>query len=223
VSSEHWIDHLSKSLLRGASRRRVLEGVSALSTALLLNAPRDSDAKGRKKRRKEKGGKGGKGGSGGKTPADPIPEPPDPCDGRCGNGLTCCDGLCVDLFEDRDNCDACGHFCPYGEKCVSGKCVCKADGNHEICNGRCIETANDSENCGGCGKKCDAWESCRNSECRHPECFLKDTKACLYQTGAGPVLACIPVEDHCCDGYSCPSWSACCGNVTCASHDGSCS
>jgi hypothetical protein len=49
------------------------------------------------------GGSGNIGGAGGSTP----PEcPPD-----CGPGLVCCNGTCVNLGNDVDNCGACGVAC----------------------------------------------------------------------------------------------------------------
>lgn len=54
-----------------------------------------------------------------------------PSDGGVGGdggapltGPTCesCDGLCVDLANDTQNCGACAHDCPLTETCVAGEC-----------------------------------------------------------------------------------------------------
>jgi hypothetical protein len=39
---------------------------------------------------------------------------------QAGAGL--CDGVCIDLEEDPDNCGACGFTCRVGEACVAGNC-----------------------------------------------------------------------------------------------------
>ena len=43
--------------------------------------------------------------------------------GECREGFTPCDGLCVDLQTDRQNCGACGNACATAEACVLGICV----------------------------------------------------------------------------------------------------
>jgi hypothetical protein len=67
-------------------------------------------------------------------PAEPGP-PPDPgtppvvvgcgqgppCGtNELGNPLTCCNGTCVDLSSDRNNCGECGKVCTF--PCTNGRC-----------------------------------------------------------------------------------------------------
>ena len=40
---------------------------------------------------------------------------------ECGKGFSECDGYCVDLSRDRDNCGACGVVCPAGRACHAGE------------------------------------------------------------------------------------------------------
>ncbi len=42
--------------------------------------------------------------------------------GECRPGLTACDGRCVDLSLDPQNCGACGSACPSEQACVYGAC-----------------------------------------------------------------------------------------------------
>jgi hypothetical protein len=49
--------------------------------------------------------------------------PTDTCPSACGEGLTCCNGVCVDLMTDIDNCNVCCHQCPTQyTACVAGEC-----------------------------------------------------------------------------------------------------
>lgn len=58
---------------------------------------------------------------------------------QCITGRTCCDGCCLDLEGDEENCGACGNICPQGTVC---------------CSGSCVDPSNDPQNCGGCGNEC---------------------------------------------------------------------
>jgi hypothetical protein len=40
----------------------------------------------------------------------------------CPDGLTDCDGECVDLNTDEDNCGVCGKVCPF-DSCIEGVCT----------------------------------------------------------------------------------------------------
>ena len=40
---------------------------------------------------------------------------------ECAKGYTECDGLCVDLLVDGNNCGACGVICPGGRPCHDGE------------------------------------------------------------------------------------------------------
>ena len=44
------------------------------------------------------------------------------CDQDC-KGKTCCDGTCVDLKADAQNCGACGDTCAAGRTCMGGACA----------------------------------------------------------------------------------------------------
>ena len=45
--------------------------------------------------------------------------------GVCPTGQTRCNGECVDLDTDPDNCGACGNACGAGEPCADGICHCQ--------------------------------------------------------------------------------------------------
>jgi len=45
-----------------------------------------------------------------------------PHQGKCNEIETCCNGLCIDLSTDPNNCGECGRVCPEGQICVNGDC-----------------------------------------------------------------------------------------------------
>jgi hypothetical protein len=36
--------------------------------------------------------------------------------------MTECNGECVDLMSDEENCGACGNQCPHDSHCINGAC-----------------------------------------------------------------------------------------------------
>lgn len=79
----------------------------------------------------------------------------------CAEGLTYCDGDCVDLVHDTNNCGACENVCqfPAGELCMNGTCVMSCTDHHADCNASYADMCetniwSDPHNCGGCGIEC---------------------------------------------------------------------
>src|SRR5581483_9258385 len=64
-----------------------------------------------------------------------------------------CNGACVDVKTDNDNCGMCGNACDTNmmQQCLQGMC-CKQ--GETVCNGACVNTQSDPMNCGMCGKVC---------------------------------------------------------------------
>lgn len=129
---------------------------------------------------------------------------------ECEPGRALCDGDCIPVDADPDNCGDCGKVCPSGV-CVDGVCEGEDGGGgecepgHALCDGDCIPVDDDPNNCGECGKVCPSGV-CIDGECDEgdpdPEC------------GEGEVLcddACIPVLDD-------PDNCGACGN-TCNTND----
>ncbi len=100
-------------------------------------------------------------------------------------GTTACNGICVTLSSDPNNCGACGNVCAAGESCTNGSCtpLCAAG---EVCaaglcaaecpvgqtscgsqNGTksCVLLSSDPANCGACGSACGASEACVDGAC----------------------------------------------------------
>ncbi len=87
----------------------------------------------------------------------------------------CCNGKCVDVMTDKNNCGHCGMVCATGSSCVGGACGCKSGNTNTTCgagqtccpNGLgCKNTSNDAENCGACNHACNMGEECTSGTCR---------------------------------------------------------
>jgi hypothetical protein len=96
--------------------------------------------------------------------------------GMCDEGQTECDGVCVDLLTDLNNCGACGAICEstlVGVGCIEGECVrtqCPAALTHCGDNANlpveehCFDLPTDPNNCGACGNVCASGE-CVDGAC----------------------------------------------------------
>ncbi|MFW6085822.1 MAG: hypothetical protein ACODAG_01345 [Myxococcota bacterium] len=124
------------------------------------------------------------------------------CGNRCGAGLTCCAGECMNLQTSEDACGECGNDCGSERTCCGGTCAdltlntdhCGECGNdcdddRTCCDGSCIDTRNDPDHCGGCGDACDDDEMCCGGTCALP-----DEPACN-----GCPMTC-PSNAMCCNG-----------------------
>lgn len=76
-------------------------------------------------------------------------------EGVCGNGLSMCDGDCVDLHDDDDNCGACGYACKdpgsFGH-CEAGTCPSAL-----VCIARDTSLDSCDDVCAVQGQQCDEW------------------------------------------------------------------
>lgn len=98
------------------------------------------------------GGEGGegKGGTGGSS---------------CDTGQKRCDGVCIDVMADDDNCGDCDNVCGSTRFCVMGVCQLDCRSNETLCNGVCIDTNVDPDHCGNCDTECDATQACNLGTC----------------------------------------------------------
>lgn len=83
-------------------------------------------------------------------------------------GQTLCNGACVDLQTNSNNCGACGSTCT--GTCVNGQCQSFAPTSRcpigtTSCNGACVDTLTDNNNCGSCNTKCSSIQYCKNGGC----------------------------------------------------------
>jgi hypothetical protein len=89
----------------------------------------------------------------------------DDATGGCPEGLSDCEGTCVNLQIDRAHCGACGTACNPGEVCSAGACALSCQVGLTDCDGVCVDTGNDRDNCGACGTVCGPGEVCSDGTC----------------------------------------------------------
>jgi hypothetical protein len=109
-------------------------------------------------------------------------------------GKTNCNGNCVDISSDPENCGSCGNLCrPAGLPCTDGVCGVKCPSGQKECQvGGCFDTQTDSQNCGDCNIICSQGQSCCKGKCND---FQTDPNNCRY---CGSL--CGP-DKKCFDGY----------------------
>ncbi|MFZ3113721.1 MAG: hypothetical protein WA111_12345 [Methanothrix sp.] len=81
----------------------------------------------------------------------------------CPDGMFPCNGTCIDMSTDTQNCGACGNVCSLGKVCIKGVCTCMA--GLDVCNEKCTDTSIDPLNCGECGNICPANAICIDGSC----------------------------------------------------------
>jgi hypothetical protein len=117
------------------------------------------------------------------------------CVGACPAGMTACDGRCVDLRSDPDNCGRCDNECQenHGQVCSNGKCAAKCASTLSNCTGACVDEQTDPANCGACGLACGCDQTCSGGVCG---------SACPGQNGAcqNDLDCCDPRFPNCTPG-----------------------
>lgn len=173
---EHWFDRFHKETYRANSRRQFAYVLAALLPGLAVGELKAKGNGRSGKRHSSKGkGKSGRGNRKGKghKPAKPKPQDPlETCDDRCGRGLTCCAGLCVNTETDRDFCGDCNRHCQGDEICLAGSCYCDdgfPGGIRRLCPpDGCVNTHTSQSHCGECNHACEAYELCYFGDCKCP-------------------------------------------------------
>lgn len=118
-----------------------------------------------------------------------------------------CDGTCVNVKTDNQNCGTCGKSCGSGTSCQNGACACSS--GLVSCGGSCV--ASDTTHCGSGCTACSAGQVCANGGC---------TSMCPSGTTKCGDNACSSTTDsaHC--GNSC---TVCAGGTNCVGGVCSCS
>ncbi len=140
--------------------------------------------------------------------------------GPCGPGVNAmCNGTCVDISSDYQNCGACGNACPNDQVCSHGTCAVVCGGGSVRCGNNCVDLGADPQNCGGCNKPCATGQVCNKATC------ALTCQQDLTNCNGGCVD--LTSDDFNCNtcGNACPSGSQCVSSqcqATCQSGWSSC-
>jgi hypothetical protein len=149
----------------------------------------------------------------------------------CQPGLSACNGVCVDLQTQTNNCGACGKACTAPAVCAAGSCTAACAAGTENCGAGCVNTNSDAANCGGCGKQCAAGVPCFGGVCGCPDSVLFCQGQCFDPMS--DAQHCGSCETACTGGTGCIDGSCKCGvgeqlcgsecsNLNSPQHCGSC-
>jgi hypothetical protein len=116
-----------------------------------------------------------------------------------------CDGACIGVVDDPDNCGGCGITCEGEDPCVSGTCGCPFEGQTGCDREYCARFSTDETDCGGCGVECSGGEACTGT-CECPETRVYD----FFGGGLPPCdfagtdrVGCNAAARDYCAGYEC--------------------
>jgi glucosylceramidase len=106
--------------------------------------------------------------------------------GPCGSSSQMqCNGACIDVQSDSQNCGTCGYTCDTGQMCQAGACVC-AQGFFS-CSGMCV--ASNTDHCGSTCMACSSGQVCDNGQCSSAGCgsgsMMCTDGACSSNTDSG--------------------------------------
>ncbi len=167
----------------------------------------------------------------------------------CPMNTVLCDGSCISVDQDRNNCGSCGHVCPGGFDCSGGQCqcttvncggiccgpnsvclkgqICQAcGGNQVVCNGNCTDLTSDSNNCNKCGMVCPNGTTCMAGACTAcPMKFCDKLQTCvagICTCGQGQTLCGQICADLSFDINNCGMCGHACGPKAGACANGMC-
>jgi hypothetical protein len=109
-------------------------------------------------------------GAGADAGPDAKPDYRDPKagDGGCASPNLVCNGSCVAVSSDHDNCGKCGSACIGDDSvCIASSCACTGV-LRDYCDGvGCMDVSSDVANCGSCGNACDPnqFNACVQGNC----------------------------------------------------------
>ena len=86
-----------------------------------------------------------------------------PAPTTCPAGQMVCNGQCVMVLSNPNNCGSCGNVCTGGRTCMGTSCLCNS--GQMFCNSQCVDIMQNSNNCGACGVVCGTNQYCLDAKC----------------------------------------------------------
>lgn len=213
-------DMLLRTLARSSPRRSIAGALASLLLAGKFNGHQYLAASANKKKKRKK-----------KKKKDKDKDKND-CDPRCSGGTLCCNGRCVSVLTDRENCGECGKACGVSEICRNAQCA-PCDDPFALCTvagtQQCVNVKTDRNHCGSCGTICPKDPTtpardlvceggqcvCTGNTCNNGRCCPLNFAVCVGDGGA-----CCPTDFPvpCNNGICCPAGFSCggsCGQNCC--------
>ena len=145
----------------------------------------------------------------------------------CPAGQDTCNGVCVAMANDTENCGKCGVTCGPTQACVAGVCSLTCPGGNLKCDkgdggaALCVNAKTDNLNCGTCGKVCASGQVCFGGTCSGTCGDAKSGQTVCGGDGGPPYCANLQVDRQNCGkcGTTCSSDKLCVNGVcqgTCA-------
>jgi hypothetical protein len=141
-----------------------------------------------------------------------LPMPTSPA--SCSEGMAC-NGACVDVTKDADNCGACGQRCIGNDNgravCTAGACGIVCDEDYTRCGDGCYRLNADPQHCGSCTFSC---PTAQNGDVACAEGMCRSTCNAGFVDCAG-VCARTATDARNCGacGVACPAGEQCAGGT----------
>jgi hypothetical protein len=140
----------------------------------------------------------------------------------CSGKTTDCQGDCVNLESNVNNCGTCGHACPTGLYCTKGECVLRLvclENQTQCSSYYCSDLNTSSFDCGACGIKCSfdlPVQTCCNGTCKSLQTDPDNCGICGLQCSPSEVCCagiCVNSGNNPCKCEpECPEELTCCNN-----------
>lgn len=147
------------------------------------------------------------------APSD-VPSDVNRCETGAGSEFDLCNGVCINIATDRNNCGMCGRRCAPDQACSEGGCVFACSAGLVACDNRCIDPRTNPDFCG-------ARSDCLGAANRGATCTGGRTcvaGTCQFVCPAGQV-AC---DGNCVDPAANPLFCGASGDCTGATRGTSC-
>jgi hypothetical protein len=166
-------------------------------------------------------------------------------DQGCPAGTSDCNGRCVNLQLDSENCGQCGNSCPNAQLCSQGLCGTTCQTPLLQCNMTCVDPRSDADHCGNCApcpNVLNGARGCMNGQCGIASCtggyadcdqnpsngcevnLQSDTKSC-GACGKACAMGQVCANGQCADNCPMPLTScngSCVDTTTDPDHCGAC-
>jgi len=116
-----------------------------------------------------------------------------------------CDGACIPVSVDPNNCGGCGVTCTGDQACSAGACSDTCLPGQTKCDNACVDVQTSDQHCGGCDQPCADGTGCVEGHCE-PDLITVDPPAAC--AGGGPPII-VGGADADCTAQTTFVWALC--------------